>query len=463
MRKAAFLILLILSFHSPVFALEDLYLGPYGGSINVNLNNTNAKWNKGAWGGQDQKGAPFEDGQIVAVGALYRLEYRAFRGHEARDYGLRVTFFSNSNENGYFWFTSQSNPDSRRPFYLNVAGQVRKHILGDNHNNEFENWGLYPKESTASIADSIEIYADVGGWALDISIIPDIAIVLPGEIVNGVLTIPSDQSVSGREEKYSIVSASDYSCDITVRYEIIDKSGNVVTHIDGYNGPYSQEITIPFSGFYDPLIAPTEEDNSIPPELSSALSVHTYPAAANIDLRNDQGTSMHIADISYAVYNVKERTDSNYYDDSIYIFLSASPNPYSQDINGFRFVHEDVAPGVNPSARQSLGYTVTVNGDQDTVAHGGTDEASFNGDEYLSVEGSVGKVAPDNDAKIITGCYTEDVSHTAAENIHRHWHSFNGEIWLNLDVNREAPVMEAGYYHSNVYVHAIVDEAAAVL
>ena len=65
--------------------------------------------------------------------------------------------------------------------------------------------------------------------------------------------------------------------------------------------------------------------------------------------------------------------------------------------------------------------------------------------------------------KIITGCYTEDVSHTAAENIHRHWHSFNGEIWLNLDVNREAPVMEAGYYHSNVYVHAIVDEAAAVL
>ena len=456
MRKFLLAVILIISL-SPLSALEDLYLAPYGGSINVNLDTPS--WTEVT----SAQSTPFQaENRLVTVGALQRLNWNtplSDNREEATKYGLKITITSPSERDGYFWFTSQSNPDSQRPFYLQIAGQFRP--TGISVSDVPRIWGTFPRDGEeSSIVANNDVISDCwDSWPFSsvytLSIIPDIGIVLPGDIVNGVLTIEGSQSATGGREQYTIVSGDDYSCEINVRFEIVDSSGNPVTSVPGYGGPYSVELNIPFSGFYDPLLQ--GGNGSIPSELSSALTVHTRPEAANIDLRNQQGDSIHIADISYAVYNLPKLGDSGTYDDSIFIFLSANPNPYVPNDDGFQFVHEDVAPGVAPGPRQRIGYTVTVRADANTEAGGGTAEETFIGDEYLTVEGAVGQVVPD-DRKLTTACNEEDMG--LAVEKYNHWHSYAGELWLNLLPNTEAPVMNAGYYRSYIYVHAIVDESA---
>ena len=444
---ASIIILFIIAV--PCFSMQ-LYLTPYGGSVNVNLNTPS--WQEV----ESPRANPFGgDNRIVALIALTQLTE-----DQAKEYGLRITISSPSERNGYFWFTSQSNPDSQRPFFLQVAGQYRGNSrYGLTDKNKGALWGIFPSNSSyVDVKASNGDIDDVDGITItNFALIPDIGFILPGEISNGVLKIPSEESASGFEEVYSIVPAEDYSCDVTIRVEIIDRNGSPVSpgSISGYAGPCELELTIPFSGYYDPLQGEGTTTDFAFSELSSALSVRSLPKTATFDLINDQGETFPIAEIDYSVYNLRNYNDSEAYDDSIFVFLSASPDPYVGNQDGFRFVHEDVASGFAPNVDEYIPYTLSVIPDAHTAEEIGSSPIDFSGKEYIAQDGTYSQ----DFNKLVTRHNVESTPEAKQEETH--WHSFGGTIELNL--GHELTTMKSGYYKSYVYVHAIVDETAAAL
>ncbi|MBO8436728.1 MAG: hypothetical protein IAA97_07095 [Spirochaetes bacterium] len=418
---------------------SQLYLAPNNSITNINMNSP-------AW--SDEKAQEdynnirddedlFAPNQYVVTGALYGVkESSDWFGDSDEDkekrYGIEVSVSSDSWDGKYFWFTSQSNPDSKRPFILQATFQNRDFGYARNVSHNREVYTLNGGDSFASY-----YFYDRDDWLVlrNRALLFDIAIVLPGTINNGVLTLDDGRT-------YPIASADDYSADLSVILRLVKRNGET-NNPDGWTGPEDLSFSFPISGFYDPTI---DSPGTIT-EANSSLNIHMLPKAANIDLQLDQGQSklIPIADLSYAVYNIKGNAeDVQISDDDIFLFLSASSNPFTKNSRGFEFVHEDVTSEEQKNNQNTIGFDITA------IA---TDESGqnikFDGTDFLSGDGSV-----NNPAKKITTTHHDDTIQHMDPPSYRHWHSYDGTLYLTLD---DRSMMDAGYYKGYVYVHAIVN------
>ena len=469
MRKRFYFSILLLFLKSVIclFAAE-LYLAPYAASSNINLNTPD--WATPATdptgGGYNR----FSGNRIVAIASIYYLEWKYYSVwpfedliiSDARDYGIRITLSSNSYHDDAFWFVSQSNPDSQRPFQLQFAGPIRPNYAGggsagDTSNNDY-GYGTdeWTKNGNSVYRDIVipekEVYSKGDGLhplnpdSYYFDIICDVGIILPGEINNGIL--------SYNNNSYVIAPAADYSAEITIRIDLINRDGSIVQAGDepnGFTGPLYKEYTIPFSGFYDPLIEGESVSSTDNEEIGSSLSIRALAGSGNIDLGNQSQKDVPIADINYAIYNLNLTEDNqNLIDENVFIFLSASANPRVKDQNGFRFVHEDVGINEEPTPENSINYTIKAISTEDSSMQ----PVVFDGTDYLEDNGLIHP----GDKRLKTEHHVEDIKHAGDT---RHWHTFIGQLQLSLVPNPRLIV--PGYYDSYVYVHVIVDDSLEVM
>ena len=283
----------------------------------------------------------------------------------------------------------------------------------------------------------------------------NIGIYLPGEINNGTLTFEnvddSDSSLKGKS--YTLMPGEDYSAEITVTVQVEGPTSS----------PQSVTYVIPFSGYYDPTLEPGQ---SYSEEVSSSLSVNILPAASAIDLINNQGDTLDIAEISYGIYNLK----SDYVvDDDILLFLSASPNPFVGNQNGFRFIHESAIDNPNAviNSTNSLGYTITSKfnpapgeTETSTASNNGSrpSDVTYDGTSWIDISDTTGHLNSDNGAQAIETVHHSQ-SHKYASISNPHWHTYRGLLQLQLDsLPSSIDALQQGYYRSNIYVHVVVDE-----
>lgn len=450
MKRLLLTFVLIIAVTTSIFALDAFYMAPYGATI-VNLDASQEWRTLRNAASHNQDYGVFPDEQRIMIGGLENLKIDGVWAYiisntEFQRYGIRLTFSSDSfdEKTNYFWFIKQSDPEFRRPFQIQVTERVYQAGFGSE--SYYHSFGLMGDEGTEELeADSIrdfgniieEVFGGLIGKDVSYNVAFEFGIILPGDINNGVLTLDDGTT-------YPIASGIDYSAEIEVTATLINIKTN--TEVSGY-APIT--FTVPISGYYDPRYSDGTENPDV--DTSASLYVTPYARAANIDLLNDQGkTDIPIANVDFSIYDLTENFTSGQYDESVFIFLSANSNPFAQDENGFRFVHESVGFGDAELPTNSLGYTITASGTSDTTANGGSGSVTFDGTDYLTPDGST----PDD--RILTAHHDMAIGDLFGGG-KAHWHSWNGELLLSLDTNNR--IMNEGLYKSTVYVHVVTDDS----
>lgn len=433
----------------PLFAYTNFYMAPFG-SNNFNLDNPDwddeitvtegLNWEEGS--------NNFDENRIVILGGIDGLATGGFNP-EIDSAKIKLSFTtssgSTSTDNGtYFWFTKQSDPEFRRPFQIQIVSRVvRKQdlgIFGEVFTHMNSSKGLMGAIETAEleakpsgiVGEFLDFFKSGTYYAIF-----EFGIILPGDIENGILTLD--------DATYPIATGDDYSAEITVTAEI--EGGN------NESGDSAKTITftVPFSGYYDPRLG----DGATMDDTSSALYVIPSARAANIDLIHDRGSLIDIASIDFSIFNLSTDFSPGEYDESVFLFLSSSSNPFDAEAEKFRFLHDDVGFGDAVTESNSIGYTITVVPSADTVNHdtsGKIKEIEFDGTDYLTADGA----HPVEGKRIYTGHYDEEMGEYAGID-KVHWHSYSGDVKLSLEQNHTT-LMNAGAYKSTVYVHVVTDD-----
>lgn len=464
--KRVFLLVILILVIIPIYSEPIFYMAPYG-ATNVNLD-APADWRveKVISSGN---GSPFEEDQTVIVGGLEKLLvefWTAADGSDVHNYAIELSFDSDSYSNGYFWFTKQSDPEFKRPFQIQVMSWNYRDgaILGGD--SVYYNYGfmgengytarLAAADDSSFLSNLIDIilgFLEGEEDSLNFNIMYFFGIILPGDIDNGILNLDG--------VPYPIAAGDDYSAEITVTAKVLRRE---YRGIPGILGTYTQfeptgdeiSFTVPFSGYYDPRYSDgTEKPGS---DTSASLYVIPNARAANIDLLNDQGDSIPIANVDFSIFNlpISEEDLNGKYDKSVFMFLSANSNPFVSDNRGFRFVHEDVGFGDAETSANSIGYTISAIPSADMEAMDSEEDlihpVEYDGTDFLDINGDF----PLENKRMYTAHNEEQLGELFGNN-KVHWHSYTGELVLNLDSN---PVlMESGLYRSTVYVHVVTDDS----
>lgn len=444
---------------APIYSVSesDFYIAPYGG-INVNLDAPVSWRNPVPTQTIESKdsGNVFSDDQIIVIGGIDNLRiYREWLSivNEVEEYGILVSFDSESSEGEYFWFTKQSDPEFRRPFQIQLTGRIVDDGLhGELVGDQYSDYGVISSaveevfEATTSrgflqgIGDFFDIIFT--GSTINYSVLYEFGIILPGDITNGILTLDDGTT-------YPIATGDDYSAEITVTAQLVDISS-------GVNNPKrignERTFVLPISGYYDPRFGDGEASGD---DVSASLYVNTSARAANIDLIHDRGNAIDIASIDFSIFNLSDSFTSGEYDKSVFLFLSSSSNPFDTEAREFRFVQDGVGFGDAITESNSIGYTITVIPSSDTVNHdssGLIKTITFDGTDYLTADGS----HPTEEKRVYTAHYDEKLGELASGRT-VHWHSYSGDVKLSLEQNHTT-LMNAGAYKSTVYVHVVTDD-----
>ena len=226
-------------------------------------------------------------------------------------------------------------------------------------------------------------------------------------------------------------------------------------------GTYSAQLTVTAT-FTDPN--GNQKENSIPivipgyyslssssmNDAACAMTITPYAHASNLSLDalvEGLQTSESVGKIDF-LFRGKNSGNSNPDDDSVdfSIFLSASPDPFTPDYDGFKLVHEDFVAGESAySDTNSIDYVVDVRGDS---RHPGLNQ-TFDGTDYLDPNSGATKNIP-------TECNKE---WTDIGQGYIHFHTYGGELSIRLEnsgTGSERPnLLASGRYSSTIYVHVV--------
>lgn len=224
-------------------------------------------------------------------------------------------------------------------------------------------------------------------------------------------------------------------------------------------GTYSTEVTIKVEGplgsdiITIPVVAQYEpDDNRTILDRSSEVSLDVSPTANAVNLNLSDmlmtGESVKIGTFSFMLRTATNSDNPNTDEEmdlspNYSIFLSASPDPFSQENNGFMFVHEDYVVGESfYNEHNSVDFYVDVQGTGSTLGR----NATFDGRDYADTSGNV------NDTELLTKCNKETA--LAGGNNYIHYHTFEGDIALYVPRNTNSQ-LNAGRYQGDIYVHVI--------
>ena len=207
-------------------------------------------------------------------------------------------------------------------------------------------------------------------------------------------------------------------------------------------GTYSAQLTVTAT-FTDP-------NGNQKNDAACAMTVTPYAHASNLSLDalvEGLQTSESVGKIDF-LFRGKNSDIPNPDDGSVdfSIFLSASPDPFTPDYDGFKLVHEDFVAGESAySDTNSIDYVVDVRGDS---RHPGLNQ-TFDGTDYLDPNSGATKNIP-------TECNKEwsDIGQG-----YIHFHTYGGELSIRLEnsgTGSERPnLLASGRYSSTIYVHVV--------
>lgn len=353
-----------------------------------------------------------------------------------------------------FEFVSQSDTSYRRPFLLYYL--KKSSYTG---NDERSNVEVIDRSKTYPLPfspeDSPSNQTKPGVWF-------DMILALPYEEYN-------DVGVVWDSTLYPLKDATDYTSMVTLTLRATGTVSYDVYYADKVEEDYwntnwgqyretieypieiNETVSIPFFGYSAFDATSTESVGS--------LYIAPTPESQNINL-NPGATAgrIKVADISYLLNMGRpENTSKPAYDPSLaWIFLSASPEPSDSNENGFRLINDKA--GNVLTSNNNVPFIVEVQGinkSRDNAAgEGAGGFVEFDGKAQRS---SFPEVLPSGSAGetnfIHTSCeFRRNLPHVSA-NQHYHYHSFEGEVYVQLRPNSTTEPLMAGRYIADIYVH----------
>ena len=423
MKKIYSIICLFILF-CPLYA-GTLGVNPGVGGFNINMRGENNQggttWSVGQVTGSATS-SQYSHEQVIALGGVWRMEvYTNGWGRYLWDQAecknpLTVTITC---PNG-FEFVSASNEAARRPFAIEVVLKA-SHTHTPNDAGNTPSTKIIPFDQNQKTFTYTEFGFDEPDFKYVLNNIEynyqylwfDLVLSLPGEV--------SDTgSIDYNGNVYNLVEADDYSALLTISLD--------------WNGQH-QEITIPMSGYFS---------LNEPQESKASLVVRPRAAAANLDIRGMIGVPQTVADIEFMSeigsddYNRDRNPDKNPYSD-YYIFLSASNDPLAHDDRGFELVHDSLGPFDTPTVQNSVKYTATLTGSDDSNT-ADILSSTFTGMDYIN-------------GSSIPGLRITTRAHGDTGGAVR-YAQFTGSI----DITMQDPVPTLpGRYTGEIYIHVVSD------
>ena len=370
-----------------------------------------------------------------------------------------------------FMYISQSNPIYQREYRLYV---VPSSIGGGNPPNVPPDWdwSTVNNEEFTTISkngirkadlkfnqDKWEDRAYLYSWF-------DLVLALPYDQVN-------ETGVVLDNVEYPLADSDDYSSVITAKitwrqpFEIEYSHGNYrdydiwpVTVKNIWTGEgewekvsegeiiYTTVLSIPFSGFSSTI-------ESGPLDDTGSLVITPYPAASNLslDAEDTGGDAIPVAEIQFIMTYGSTENELNPSTSNTWIFLSASPDPYASNPNGFMLVHDEA--GSILTSYNSTPYTVTVTGITANSDGAGGDDVVFDGKEKAA-DFYLNQTGPDSYIHTEPN-YNLELPHTHGK--YSHYSEYEGIVSVQIP---RTPVaadgMRAGRYTSEIYIHVMTGE-----
>ncbi|MBU3808457.1 MAG: hypothetical protein H9802_08560 [Candidatus Phocaeicola faecipullorum] len=218
-------------------------------------------------------------------------------------------------------------------------------------------------------------------------------------------------------------------------------------------------ISIPFAG-YSSTIDPEYK------ETTASLIIMPTAAASQLSLNNGDtgpGHGEEVAEIQFMM-NFPEYTTSEPENENVWMFLSASPTPYSSNNNGFVLVHKNAGNVLTSYNSANYKVYVTDKKGNQVAFDGKAKAADFNpiagGDGYIVTNCNRGIYLPHeakSEADTILGIPTGD--YTYLGDTFHHYHEYQGTVSVEIEDTALKPDgMLAGRYTSEIYIHVMTSD-----
>lgn len=420
MRKKALLFIVIVFFVHSLSAV-NYSLAPFKGSFGVNLGsriyNTEIDTTKGDAGwvrGTPGKGEYNSNG-IVAMGEI--------NSFDSKDYYIRVTVNTDSDFN----YVSMSNPSYKRPYTLTIIGKCSNEENGSSP-RLLGKYSLHANGSNFAEFKFSDGKIEPSGTLSYNALWFDVILGLPVSDItsSGLLTLPSGEQIAlGRVDDYASFVT------ITMEYGKEGETPQVVT------------MSIPFSGYY----RADNTDND--PNATVSLHVDTNAKISALDIKNDAKTEINIAKLRFSQTEVRSNDDHNYTETidntklkTVRLFVSASPDPFVQEPDGFRLLHADYKYNEPVNDYNSVPFSILVR------PSNSSDVVEFDGLGYVTGDEIIGNsLTPEvHDSNV-------DFPRSAAKAFYA---IFEGDMSIYIDY--DGYPMKPGLYQEEVYVHVIAEE-----
>ena len=462
---------------------EGTSLNSYKGATTSNTYNNQQMIILGGVEGVPTNGCQFHD---EYTGSIFNRTYYYYRIVYTGDTAPVSIDFNSSTD---FMYVSQSNPIYRRPYAVHVA---RRYALS---NNQTTISGKHTSDPFITLDNDnyyegaeLEMHQDGGNFT---SSWFDLVLALPYDSVNSI----TETGVTYKNIEYPLNDTKDYSSVLTVslswtqQYKVQMKIDDGEWSDTGYKGTFhrSMSMAVPFSGFSSTI-------ETGPSDATASLTISLFPAASNLSLNDaDTNREVKVAELDFIMnlpnYTLKdgkryttgtlfESNDGPVYvevaedkNSNIWLFLSASPDPYNDNLNGFVLVHENA--GNMLTSYNSANYEVIVKGIGDNAGQEDVFDGYAKASDFTIAGGS-------EDGYIHTYCNAIEGSNnyllhqrgTYSPNnqywwrldsydsyIYNHYHSYRGEVYVKIEPTALKPEgMRAGRYTSEIYVHVMTSD-----
>ncbi len=367
-----------------------------------------------------------------------------------------------------YMYVSQSNPIYQRPYKLYASPRYNFSDGTVDNQDKTHHSGESIEFYNDHISDNIDFHPDKAGGYSHMNTWFDLILALPYDSYN-------ESGVLWDNKEFPLADSNDYSSVVTItivwdqKYRIEYNEGNWesvwwagwrycydsprwvdYTSKLGVSGVLRVEktLSIPFSGFSSTI-------ESGPLDDTGSLVITPYPAASNLslDAEDTGGDAIPVAEIQFIMTYGSTNYVLNPSTSNTWIFLSASPDPYASNPNGFMLVHDEA--GSILTSYNSTPYTVTVTGITANSDGAGGDEVVFDGKEKAA-DFYLNQTGPDSYIHTEPN-YNLELPHTHGK--YSHYSEYEGIVSVQIP---RTPVaadgMRAGRYTSEIYIHVMTEK-----
>ena len=228
-----------------------------------------------------------------------------------------------------------------------------------------------------------------------------------------------------------------------VFYPLIQGNYSARFEVTFTNNVTGESATLPvvIPGYYNA--------SGVAPDTTAAFSITPDPSAVNLNIeqlvRNRNLQKVGSLDF---LWREKDFSSSSQLDDGAgtFIFLSASPDPFTSAPDGFKLVHEDFVEGETAySDTNSIDYYVVLSGNSDHVGIG----ENFYGDDYYPTGSRQAT------KWIRTQCHKQAQPQQSG---YVHYHTYTGDISIRVEGTPDVALLAKGQYSSTIYVHVVAED-----